>query len=250
MGHSSGRSRAVNRLVAPLLFLIALAWQAAAAPPPTEEAAYRDARSMIDRGDLAGVMKKADAALAVPGRHDPQWTCAWQMLRAEIMVQGKGGADNAKAIVDAPLPSACVTSEAEVRRLQIRAYLAKMAREDDKAESTINAALALAEKYHPKIVAELILATASVGNERAGESNARKAVALARKQKNKAVEAKALATLSATLIGKAQYAEGISYGEQALAMSQQLGLKTNAARAQANLAWALVDIGDYERAAA
>jgi CHAT domain-containing protein len=247
MAHRSGRGR-FNRLLAPLLFLITCAWQAAAAPPSADETAYRKAREMLDRGKADDAFQAADAALAAAGMHVTEWTCAWRVLRGEVIAQKRGA--EASAILETPLPAQCATSEAAVRRLMALSYMAfYFSKERKNAAPLVNQALALAKKHQPQMQAEVLYAMGTVGDPDTADANLRRAIELAHQQKNPVVETKALAALSMQRARNDEFAEAIHYGEQARVRARASNLWSTVVRIEANLGWALVQIGDYDGAA-
>src|SRR5436305_5359386 len=120
MALRSGRSP--ERHIAPLLLLVAfMAMEAAAAMSPREKS-YRDARMMVERGDMHGALAAADAALSAAGNAEDEWTWAFRVFRAELLAQS-GKPTEARAILTPPLPRRFATSEAEVRRVLTLAML-------------------------------------------------------------------------------------------------------------------------------
>jgi CHAT domain-containing protein/tetratricopeptide (TPR) repeat protein len=245
MALRSGRSP--ERHVAPLLLLVAfVAMEAAAAQSPREKA-YRDARMMLERGDTAGALAAADAALKAAGKAADEWTWAFRVFRAELIAQ-RGGYDEARAILTPPLPQRFATSEAAVRQVLTLAMLDAIKNDPASARDLFTMALDLATAHRPHLVPEVLIVAGIAGTDREKEPNLRRGMALAKKLGNAAAEVKNAAALQFLLTDQSRFSEAIFLGEKILDRARQLGLAQTVTRIETNLGWAYISIGDLDRA--
>ncbi len=220
--------------------------EAAAAQSPREKA-YRDARMMVDRGDTAGALAAADAALKAAGNAEDEWTWALRVIRAELLAQ-VGKTSEAREILTRALPLRFATSEAEVRRVLTLAMLDVNDHDSASARARFTEALDLATAHRPQLVPEVLIVAGRVGNDREKEGNLRRGMALARKLGNAAAEVKNTAALQLLLTQQSRFAEAIFLGEQVRDRARQLGLARTMTGIETNLGWAYISIGDLDRA--
>lgn len=223
-----------------------MALEAAAAQSPREKA-YRDARLMVERSGTQAALAATDAALRGAGTAEDEWTWAFRVFRAELLAQS-GKRDEARAILEPPLPQRFATSEAEVRRVLTLAMIDAIEKSTASAQTHFTRAFDLATAHRPLLVPEVLIAAGMVGDAGQQEANLRRAMALAKKQKNDAVEVKTTGALQFLLTGQSRFSEAIFLGEKILDRARQLGLHATATRIETNLGWAYISIGDLDRA--
>jgi len=220
--------------------------EAAAAQSPREKS-YRDARMMIERGDVSGALAAADAALKAAGNAEDEWTWAFRMFRAELFAQS-GNPGDARAILTPPLPRRFATSEAEVRRVLTLAMLDAVEKDFASARALFTTALDLAAAHRPYLVPDVLIVGGRVGNDREKEANLRRGMALAKKLGNTAAEVKNTAALQLLLTDQSRFSEAIFLGEKILDRARQLGFARTTTGIETNLGWAYISIGDLDRA--
>jgi len=245
-----GLSSALDRNFVPLfavLFIAVLNGTAAAAPPiASEQDAVLAARTALDRANFPGAMAIVDDALIRFAKRDSEALWALRVMRAETFIS-RGRPKEAQDALSFELPQKYRRSETAVRQLIMRAYAAMQSR-DPAAKSLLEQARTLAAAHQPALLSDVYMPLAQVDANR-GEEYAREAIALARKYKRKASEAKAMAGLAVRLAHQQRYAESIQWGEQALPLARSLRIDKTVQQIEGNLGWPYFEIGDYESAA-
>src|SRR5438067_694890 len=228
-----------------LLAALLLALGAATAPDP--EAAYRGAREAYDRGDWKTTLSRIDAALEQFGNRDDDAVWRLRILRASTLIPLGRPSD---AVLDAsrPLPPRLRNTDTDAERLiAVSMGLYRTARYNE-AVKAIDAARGIARRSAPQRLPQVLQIRAnfhSALSDAECEKDAREAIRLARQNKNRVIESKALGTLAYVLAHENRFDEAIDYAEQTIATSQSPDVIANT---HGNLGWYYRQLGDVEQA--
>lgn len=231
--------------VVPLLALLLVGASAAA---PTPEDSAREARKAFDNAQYEAAMRMINAALESQGSRDDETIWTLRVMRGEVLL-ALGQNDLVKERLKAELPTALRTSKPAVRRLLTLGYSALVLREPIEARRRLKAARAIAEVHQPQMMGEVYRGFAVTAPDVATcEVYARKAIAVATRHGDRRTEAQAMAALQYCYGAGKQFREAIQWGDKALALARQLGMKKLAGQTEGNLGWQYMELADYEAA--
>ncbi|HYR30065.1 MAG TPA: CHAT domain-containing tetratricopeptide repeat protein [Thermoanaerobaculia bacterium] len=209
---------------------------APAAAQPSYEAAWRNARAAVDRGEYAVALQMLDDALARAGNSDAEAVWALRIQRATILILMNRN-DDAKAILGKPFPAKLARTATAARRHIARTRFDWYADQATSRDAEIAAAVQIARKHVPAILPEILTSI-----------DPKEALVLARKAGDKLMAAKAEAAVALHHAANERYAEALEIGEPLRPRLAQLGLTTLYAKHTGNLGWIYYELGDYDRA--
>lgn len=239
MGRTSFRSRKL----APLLLLLIMCGRAAA--PPSPELVYREAQAAWDRGETKEVASMTTNALQQFGDSDDAWVWRIRVLCADALISG-ASYEEARKILQRPLPAKLDGSEIEVLRLRGLALAAYRLAEYQKGEQLIQQAYALAKKY-PRLLPSVLLVLA-IYDKANSEVWAREGIAFAHKYGDVLNELNIRGTLANQLAEQERFDEAIAMWVSGLQGARRLGNARLIQKFEGNLGWGYMELGDYETA--
>ena len=236
-----------------LLLLPLLVVSFAAAPQKDEEAAYREAAALCDRGDWGTAWAYIDAALQRFQGSDADAVWRLRMLRGKVLV-ARSDPKAAIVLLTPPLPPRLAQSDVEVRRLTYLAGANYRIMNDAVAEPLFFRAEKLARRHQPTTLPEVLLYRANFEFHRKRYVDtigfARAAAVAARRYHQLAIEINATMIGANALTEQEHYDEAIDLYLKDLGLVPATGAESTVVKAKGNLAWAYISIGDLENASA
>jgi CHAT domain-containing protein len=233
-----------------IVALLALALSSASAVSP-ERDAYRKAETLWNRGDWRFAEPFLRRSLTQIREKDSD--DAWEMrlwLSDALIAQSKY--PEAAEVLARKLPARLSHRSIAVRCLLQRAMLEIRLNNNDRAESLLAEAEALAGTYQPLLLADVFGRRAVIATNRrhfdAAEADARKSIRLARRQHDRLFEINALATLGRLRTLQSRYDEAVAYHQQALALASEAGMRSKIEKLSGNLGWTQILLGDFDGA--
>ena len=122
------------------------------------------------------------------------------------------------------------------------------------AEKKLKEAELLATSSQPQLTGQVLNAQGALDVDEhkyaSAEATLRRALNLARQQKNPQQEASALGNLARTAFFEGHFGEGVDESQAAILLSRSLGLQSTEATLLGNLGWCYFQLGDFENALA
>ena len=213
---------------------------------------YRAARTSFERGELAQASEIADRGLRDTARSSPEWNFCFHVEKAELLAwQGKP--KDALVLLQAAPPLALANSEPALRRLIVIGTADYLLQQFDDSARMLAQAEAMASAQYPALLGEVVAAQGTLATYKRDFASAEnlnlKTLELARREKSRYLEARALASLGFMSLRQEHYGEAIDWFTPSLNLSREIGNRTFAAKILGNLGWCYFKLGDYEKAA-
>jgi CHAT domain-containing protein/tetratricopeptide (TPR) repeat protein len=205
----------------------------------------------LKRGETPSALEEAERGLRQFSSAKTEWHWRFRVLKAEI-VHAQGLELDALALLQAELPPTFATSDLAVRRKFTQGAAEAALRRVTEAEHDLAEAEALAKTHHPELLGEIALKYGTLqfvkGNGAEAEAAYRKALELAREQKDPFLEAAALTGLGAATILEGHYDESVGWNRAAAELARSVGAAGSLAKILGNTGWSYAELGDYENA--
>jgi CHAT domain-containing protein/Flp pilus assembly protein TadD len=215
------------------------------------EAAYRDAESKFQQGDLIVASERSDAAYQQFFERSPEWAWRFRVLEAEVFVW-RGLSTEALELLQAPLPSDLTNSDIGVRREIVLGLAQCSLQKFDEAEQHFGEAEHLARLYEPHLMGELLLARGNLflarGDFPSAENAYRESLRFARENQQSFLTLKSLGSLGWVSMEEEHYDESIDWDTQALELSRTLDARTATEKVVGNMGRSYYKMGDFDRA--
>jgi CHAT domain-containing protein/tetratricopeptide (TPR) repeat protein len=222
---------------------------ATAAPPSSGEAAFREARAVVDRGKWRLAEEMVDAALLRFSSPDDDWYWSFHSLRGKVL-NGQGRYPEARDWLSPPLPRRLKDSDAAVRRLLELATATWFLNDHATGLQLFREARTLAATKQQQRLPEVLLYIASIVDKPAdAERTARKARLLARQANDEVMEISAMNTIGLACVKQGRWVEAVHWFETLLPRARKAQLDKYVQKAEGNLGWAYRELGNTERAA-
>ena len=226
------------------ILVLLLVLTGCARPSPSTDTVYKDARELLDQGNLKDAIAKIESGIA----REPSWR--FRLLRAEAL-NLQGDSEGALRALDAPPP---VLPEDRSRLALLRAQAAFNLSRNDQAEALLNEAQEIARPLpSPLAGAEIEL---WLGNVRMRQNRPKEAeqsflntLKIANEQGNARLKALATGSLGVLLWSTQRCDNAISWFEQAQSAFEQLGSAPKVGKTMGNLGWCYFQLGDTDKAA-
>jgi CHAT domain-containing protein len=196
-------------------------------------------------------LQEVDLALRRFSSKETEWHWRFQVLKAEILdVQGKER--DALALLEEDLPASLGTSEVAVQRKYTQGSADASIGLRKEADEELAEAEALATSYHPELLGKVALIFGTVqfmkGAPTEAEVAYKKALDLAREEKDQFLEAAALSGLGVATMMEGHYDEAVEWNRSAADLARSVGATGSLERALGNTGWGYAELGDYENA--
>ena len=212
---------------------------------------FEDARLKLKRGETLQAYQETERALKQFPSEQTEWHWRFRELKAEIL-HGEGLDREALSLLKAQLPSSLASSDVAVRAKLTQAAASTSTQQLSDAERYVAEAEVLATTNHPDLLGEVSLRKGTVcfskGDTPGAETAYRKALEIAREQKDPFLEASSLGGLGVTATKQGHYDESIDWDSAALRLSRSIGAKTSLVKTLGNMGWSYAELGDLENA--
>jgi CHAT domain-containing protein len=234
-----------------LLLLPLLLMSFAVASQSEEEAAYRNAMVLCDRGRWNEAGPYIDAALQRFQGSDADAVWGLRALRGKVLIARNDPKAAIVALTPA-LPRRLARSDIEVRRLTYLAGAQYRVMNDAAAEALLIRAEKLARTQHHRTITEVLLYRATFEYHRKRYVDAvryaRASAASARRYRQPNDQIRAMTTGAIVLTEQEHYDEAIDLELKQLDLARTSGAESTIVKVEGNLAWAYLLIGDIENA--
>ena len=205
----------------------------------------------LRRGELPAALQETDLALQQFPSEKSEWHWRFEVLKAEIL-HAQGMEREALTLLDTELPPALATSDVAIRRRLTQGAASATIRRLTEADQYLSEAETLAKTSHPELLGEVALRYGTLhfwkGEGPAAEAAYKKALDLARGQKDLFLEASALSGLGAATTMQGRYDESVDWNRAAAKLARSVGATGSLAKTLGNTGWSYAELGDYENA--
>jgi CHAT domain-containing protein/tetratricopeptide (TPR) repeat protein len=219
-------------------------------PPFAPEAAFHDARTKFQQGDLPGAYADADSGLRRLEPTDPALAWRFRVQKAEVLIwQGKR-----RDALDllAPAPPSGVTVDVLTRRVLLQGQASTSLQQFDDAERYLAAAAEMADTRAPDVAGDVALSTGTLRLTRRkfdeAETHFQRALQIARTRRQPFLEANARGSLGLVCMRRHQYADAVTWFQSAVAVSKAMQARGSTEKSLGNLGWAYLSMGEMDRA--
>ncbi len=219
--------------------------------PQTPDEAYEQIQFEMRHSELDAALSHVDKAYDRFGANSEKWAWSFRVLKAQIFVYRREY-KKALEILSPPLPSSLEPTETGVRKHLVEGIAYRWAQRFDKSEEQFNLAAPIAEKYQPRLLAEVLNSKGGLEldeNEYAkAELTFNEALQRSREFNNHFQEASALANLGVLATRQEHFGQAIDWDQAGLKLAQASQMKDTAAVIVGNLGWSYFSLGDFENA--
>jgi len=205
------------------------------------------------RGELKRALEETETALSHNNSRKTEWHWRFQVLKAEILDREGLGYESLR-VAGEELPVSLADSDVAVRRKLTQGLASARVQRSADAVRFVTDGEALARAKHPELLGEVALKKGTVyfltGDIVEAESGYRKALEIARGQKDPILETSALSGLGVVATRNERYDEAVEWNRAALRLSQAIGANYSLAQILGNMAWSYRELGDFESALA
>jgi CHAT domain-containing protein len=217
------------------------------------QSVYEDARMKLKRGETSPAFQETERALKRYPSEKTEWHWRFRVLKAEIL-HSQGLDRESLALLEAELPPSLAASDLAVRRKLTQGAACASTQRLNDADRYLAEAESLARANHPELLGEVSLKKGTVCFWRSdmlgAEGAYRKALAIAREQKNLFLEASALSGLGVAATKEGHFDESIDWNRAAIQLSRSLGAGATLGNTFGNMGWGYAELGDLENALA
>jgi CHAT domain-containing protein len=205
----------------------------------------------INHGNLVAALLDVDRAIARYGAKSQEWNWRLRLLKAQILIS-QSAPKQALKILDGELPAELAKTDIAFRKVLLEGIAYRATQEFEKAEKKLAEAEHLAESFQPQLLSEALNAEGALDiaehKHDLADETLRRALGLARQEKNLRQEASILVNLGLVATKRERFDEAIDSSQAALQLSRTLGMQSLVATIQGNLGWAYFELGDFENA--
>jgi len=215
------------------------------------QSVYEDARMKLKRGETNPAFQETERALKRYPSEKTDWHWRFRELKAEIL-HSQGLDRESLSLLEAELPPWLATSDVAVRRKLTQGAASTSTQRLNDADRYLAEAESLARANHPEFLGEVSLRKGTVcfwrGDMLGAEGAYRKALAIAREQKDLFLEASALSGLGVAATKEGHFDESIDWNRAAIQLSRSLGAGATLGNTFGNMGWGYAELGDLENA--
>ncbi|HEY2121152.1 MAG TPA: tetratricopeptide repeat protein, partial [Candidatus Acidoferrum sp.] len=220
-------------------------------PTPPLKAVYDRIEQKIQHGELDAAMADIERDSHRDGGKDADWEWNFRVLRAHVYIY-RGEYKKTLAELAEPLPASLEKARIAVRKNIYEGVAYRLAQQYKASEKSFAEGYSLAEKYHPELLAEVLNSRAVLESNQKkfmeSEATSRRALSLARKDKNGQMELTALASLAATDIEMDRFDEALEWNQAGLKLANSMGRGGTAKLIIGNMGSSYFQLGDFENA--
>lgn len=201
--------------------------------------------------DADKALKDVNGALARLADKNLEWTWRLKVLKAQILLY-KSNYQEALSVLREPLPPSLVATEIAVRKAMMGGIAHRQGQQFTESEKNLSEAEQLARASHPELLGDVLNARGALEVDekkfREGQVTFEQALTLARRERDRDLEASVLNNLARVAMSREHFDEAIDRAHSALELSRSLGLEPLAATVLGNLGWSYFELGDFENA--
>ncbi len=185
------------------------------------------------------------------GAKGADWAWSFRVLKAHVYVYRREYKKTLEVFAE-PFPASLEPTEIAVRKSIYEGIAYRLAQQYAASENSFARAAALAERYHPPLVAEVLLnqAVVKTDEKRYEEAAAafRRALELSRQYKNQGQELRALVSLAAANVQMERFDEALEWNQAGLKLANAMGRDDTAKLILGNMGSSYFSLGDFENA--
>jgi len=231
------------------LLIVALLFLSAAAPAPPEEAAYRKALELCDRGDWKASYPFITSSLRRFAGSDSDAVWGLRVLLAKTL-NGSNRSEEAAHVLAITLPQRLAKTDLAISWAMNVAVAHYRQKDYAGADEAFDRAEALARELRSRLLAEVLVYQA---NEKFAQHQtdeafdyANASIVESRRYRDRRIEMKALGTLAVILTRQRHYAAAIKIDKEMIAIAKGLHDDSTVQKIEGNLGWAYCGIGEYD----
>jgi CHAT domain-containing protein len=232
------------------LSLVVLA-VAACRKPQSPDQAYEQIQFEMRHSELDAALSHVDQAYDRYSANSEKWAWSFRVLKAQIFVYRREY-KKALEILAAPLPSSLESTETGVRKHLVEGIAYRWAQQFEKSQEQFNLAATIAEKYQPRLLAEVLNSKGGLELDENKYSEAELtfngALQRSRQFNNHFQEASALASLGVLATRQEHFGQAIDWDRAGLKLAEAFQMRDTAAVIVGNLGWSYFSLGDFENA--
>jgi len=217
-----------------------------AAPDP--QAVYKDIRSKLNHGDVAGARTEVDSFQGRNLALSPLWSWRFKALKAEILIRQDLNRD-ALVLLDQASPPDLASKDVVVRLRMLQGEASYNLNRFDDAQKFLSEAETVASANSLDLLGEVKLREGTLASLRndlsTAETEYKAALKLARDQHDPFLEISCLGNLGIVATQAEHYDEAIDWNRSALKLGQDLGAQSYNATILGNIGWSYFEMGDY-----
>jgi CHAT domain-containing protein len=212
---------------------------------------YGRIESKIQQGELEAAKADIERDSRKYAAKGPEWTWSFRVLTAHVHIYGHEYKKTLEALAE-PFPASLESTELAVRKNIYEGAAYCYAQQYGASEKSYARAAALAGKYQPKMMAEVLNNHAVLQSDEKkyeeAELTFRQALVLARQYKNARQELSALASLAAANVHREHFDEALEWNQAGLKLANQMGRDDTAKLILGNMGSSYFALGDFENA--
>jgi CHAT domain-containing protein len=205
----------------------------------------------MHHGELDRAMAEADLAYRELNPKDQTWGWRFRIQKAQIFAYRKEFT-KALALLHEDLPPSLASGDVQVRKDLVEGIAYRLAQQSGEAEQKFRSARELAESIRSDFLSEVLINEAGLQLDEnkyaTAEGTYRRALALSRTMKFSYQTAAALGDMGVVATKQEHFDEALDWNQQALELSQSLGIKDAVTTIKGNMAWSYFELGDFENA--
>lgn len=202
-------------------------------------------------GDLDAATVDVDRAYLKFKPQSEQWAWRFRILKAQIFVYRKEY-KKALELLDEELPRSLVSTEVAVRKDMVEGIAYRWAQQFGESEEKFANSRGLAESLKSNLLSEVLNNEGGLEIDEkryaSAEATYRRALLLSRQMNLPPQTATALMDLAVVATRQERFDEALDWNQEALKLSQSLGMKATVTTIVGNMAWSYAALGDFENA--
>jgi CHAT domain-containing protein len=218
---------------------------------PTLSAVYDRIEQKIQHGELDVAMADIERDSQRYGAKGADWAWSFRVLKAHVYIY-RAEYKKTLAVLGEPFPASLDTTEIAVRKNIYEGAAYRLAQQYDASEKSFAEALTVAERYQPKLLAEVLNSQAVLQSREKkyaeAEATARRALLLSRQDRYEQMQLSALATLAAMDIETERFDEALEWNQAGLQLANSMGRSGTAKLIIGNMGSSYFGLGDFENA--
>lgn len=247
----NGKLNRAHLFVILLALLSATAGLVSCSRQPHPEVLYQQATTAFEQGDLPSALQISNQGETRFRRSSPEWSRRFRVLEAQVLVwQGKS--QQSLAVLEESFSPNSVPSEITIREKALQGVANVYLQRFKEGEQRLTEAEQLANAGHPELLGDIYLfkgiLCAQLTDYPCAELYARKALRIARSNRQEFLEASALGNLGLSYMRRGLIDAAVESFTATNIIALKLHNKSLSSRTAGNLGWCYEKLGNYDRA--